>query len=238
MPGRSLKKKSYTFMDCNPGSTTTITHINIETRGDSSSKKYVARDLVKIPRVIWIYGPSCVGKSDLAGFITQYLLNEIRNPLNPYCKMGVKNVIHMDGDSFRKGLCCDLSLTMVGRKENIRRAAELAKLLITQNNICVCSFVTPLREHRDLIRDTFCTMQIHNPVYFVYLYCADGELITKRDKKGIYKYNNPFIPTVVPPSPIKGDRALCINTGENNQAQTRSILIKALEELWYEPLKQ
>jgi adenylylsulfate kinase len=52
-------------------------------------------------------------------------------------------VAELDGDKLRQGLCSDLSFSPEDRSENIRRVAEVARLMIDLGHIVVCSFIAP-----------------------------------------------------------------------------------------------
>ena len=58
----------------------------------------------------------------------------------------------LDGDNVREGLCSDLGFSPSDRDENIRRVTEMAKLFADSGTVCICSFVSPFRRHREFSR--------------------------------------------------------------------------------------
>lgn len=58
----------------------------------------------------------------------------------------------LDGDNIRTGLCKNLGFSQEDREENIRRVAEVAKLFADSGVVCICSFVSPFSDDRDLAR--------------------------------------------------------------------------------------
>ena len=58
----------------------------------------------------------------------------------------------IDGDNVRHGLCKNLGFSMEDRKENIRRVAELAKILADSGQVCLASFISPIKEDRENAR--------------------------------------------------------------------------------------
>lgn len=91
-------------------------------------------------KVIWLFGFSGSGKSTLASLLKEDLAI---HQLDAYV---------LDGDNLRKGLCSNLGFCDDDRRENTRRAAEVANLLKTLGLIVICSFITPLEQHRQLAR--------------------------------------------------------------------------------------
>ena len=87
----------------------------------------------------------------------------------------------LDGDKLRHGLCRDLAFSPEDRKENIRRAGEVAKLIVDAGVICITSFISPYRADRQLVREMMGENQ------FVEIYVnAPLEVCEKRDTKGLY----------------------------------------------------
>jgi bifunctional enzyme CysN/CysC len=93
--------------------------------------------------VLWFTGLSGSGKSTIAATLEKRLFN-----LN--CKTAL-----LDGDNVRHGLCSDLGFSALDRKENIRRAGEVAKLFFEHGNIVLCAFISPFRQDRDFVRSLF-----------------------------------------------------------------------------------
>ncbi len=118
--------------------------------------------------VIWLLGLSGSGKSTIAA-----LLEEKLNASGFF-------TMSMDGDLIRSGLNRDLTFTETDRHENIRRVAELSKMMVQKNIITICSFITPSAAYRQTCRD------ILGSKYFeVYLDCPVS-VCEERDVKGLY----------------------------------------------------
>ncbi|MGV3614193.1 MAG: adenylyl-sulfate kinase [Fimbriimonas sp.] len=119
-------------------------------------------------RVLWLTGLSGAGKSTLAEETVRRLRGE-----------GV-DTIHLDGDSLRAGLCSDLGFSPEDRLENVRRAAEVAKLMASQGRPVICSLISPLRLHREearrILGDAFVEVFVRCPI----------EECIRRDPKGLY----------------------------------------------------
>ncbi|MBX3254832.1 MAG: adenylyl-sulfate kinase [Chitinophagaceae bacterium] len=119
--------------------------------------------------VIWLTGLSGSGKTTIAQLLEQRLKEENYFALT------------LDGDVLRNTLNKDLSFSTKDRAENIRRAAEIARLLVQKNVITICSFITPLRQHRNIAHS------ILGDTYFeVYVECPLS-ICEARDVKGLYK---------------------------------------------------
>jgi bifunctional enzyme CysN/CysC len=87
----------------------------------------------------------------------------------------------LDGDNLRHGLNCDLSFTASDRGENIRRAGEVARLMVEAGLIVICSFISPYRANRDVVRalvldGEFMEVFVDTPL----------EECARRDRKGLY----------------------------------------------------
>ena len=87
----------------------------------------------------------------------------------------------LDGDNLRSGLNHGLSFTTEDRLENIRRAAEVAKILVQNGAIVICCLVCPLKSMRDLARDI-----IGKDFKEIYIKTSI-ETLMQRDTKGFYK---------------------------------------------------
>jgi adenylyl-sulfate kinase len=90
-------------------------------------------------------------------------------------------VITLDGDELRSGLNADLGFSIEARTENIRRAAELAKLACSQGNVVLAAFITPTAELRGKAR----AIVTPHPFAEIYLAC-DYATSAQRDPKGLY----------------------------------------------------
>jgi adenylylsulfate kinase len=120
--------------------------------------------------ILWFTGLSGAGKSTLAHAVEERL-----HQLN--CRTFV-----LDGDNVRHGLCGDLGFTDQHRQENIRRIAELAKLMLEAGSITLTAFISPFRAERNLARK----LVPHGD--FIEIYCdCDLGTCEERDVKGLYK---------------------------------------------------
>lgn len=125
---------------------------------------------LQYPMVIWMTGFSSAGKTTLAVALEK----EIQ-------KKGFFAIV-IDGDDIRSGINKDLGFSNSDRMENIRRAAEIAGLFVSQGLIVICSFITPLKSMRDL------ACSIIGKQHFIELFVnCPIEICEQRDKKGLYK---------------------------------------------------
>lgn len=97
--------------------------------------------------------------------------------------MGKKSCV-LDGDDLRLGLCKDLDFSIDGRKENIKRAGEAAKLLAQTGLIAICAFISPFRFDRSRLRQLCADSQLPFLEVFVK---APLEVCVQRDVKGLYR---------------------------------------------------
>jgi len=115
-------------------------------------------------RVIWFTGLSGSGKSAIA---------------EELCKH-VGNHVLLDGDITRDGLCTDLGFSVEDRNENIRRAAEISKIIYDSGVTVIVTFISPIAEQRafarNLIGKDFIEVHVSTSL----------ELCEKRDVKGLY----------------------------------------------------
>ncbi len=120
--------------------------------------------------VVWLYGLSGSGKSTIANALEKRLF-EMGN--HTYC---------LDGDNTRLGLNKDLGFSSVDRLENVRRVAEVAKLMADAGLIVIVSLITPYEEQRTMIREILKCERLLE----VFVKC-DLETCEQRDPKGLYK---------------------------------------------------
>ena len=119
--------------------------------------------------VIWLFGLSGSGKSTIANILEKKLYN-----------LG-KHTMLLDGDNVRHGLNKDLGFTDVDRVENIRRIANVSKLMLDAGLITLVSFIAPFRSERDLAKDL-----MGNDILEVFI-DVPIEIAELRDPKGLYK---------------------------------------------------
>ena len=130
-----------------------------------------ARALLKHqrPRCVWLTGLSASGKSTIANLLEKRLHAEGRH------------TYLLDGDNVRHGLNRDLGFTEPDRIENIRRVAEVARLMVDAGLIVIVSFISPFRDERALARQLFAPGEFLE--VFVDTPLAECE---RRDPKGLY----------------------------------------------------
>lgn len=121
-------------------------------------------------KVIWFTGLSGSGKSTLANALEQALH-----------QVG-KHTYVLDGDNIRSGLNSDLGFSDVDRVENIRRIAEVSKLMLDAGLIVMTAFISPFRAEREMARelmgaDHFIEVYVNTPL----------DICKSRDPKGLYK---------------------------------------------------
>lgn len=122
------------------------------------------------PFCLWLTGLSGSGKSTLANAIEKKL-----NNLN-------KHTYILDGDNLRHGLNSDLGFSNLDRNENVRRTAEVAKLMVDSGLIVIVGLISPFKKERKWVKSIF----IENQFYEIYI--STGLLeCEKRDAKGLYK---------------------------------------------------
>jgi adenylyl-sulfate kinase len=120
--------------------------------------------------VIWLTGLSGAGKSTLA-----------RNLEVSLFKDGIRTLV-LDGDNTRMSINRDLDFSVAGRQENIRRVAEIAKLLNDAGIVVITAFISPFIEDRAMAKaiigkDCFVEVFVDAPL----------EICIERDAKGLYK---------------------------------------------------
>ena len=94
---------------------------------------------------------------------------------------GVRTYV-LDGDNVRHGLNKDLGFTDADRVENIRRVAEVARLMVDAGLVVLTSFISPFRSERDLARQLFDEAEFFEVYVNVPLTVAEA-----RDPKGLYR---------------------------------------------------
>lgn len=119
--------------------------------------------------VVWMYGLSGSGKSTIANAAEKALHEQGRY------------VVMLDGDNLRSGLNAGLGFSDADRSENIRRAAELAKILRHNGAIVLVSLITPQNIFRQQVRDT-----LGDEGYLEVYVKASFEACQQRDVKGLY----------------------------------------------------
>jgi adenylylsulfate kinase len=120
--------------------------------------------------VVWLTGLSGAGKSTLAHAV-EARLHAAR--ITSYV---------LDGDNVRHGLCADLGFDEAARAENVRRAAEVAKLFVDAGTLVLTAFISPFARDRQTAR------KLVGADDFVEIYCrCPLEICEGRDPKGLYR---------------------------------------------------
>ena len=181
------------------------------------SKSDKERLLKQRGMAIWMVGLSGSGKTTLARGLEECLNNQ-----------GYLTQM-LDGDNLRSGINKDIGFSEEGRTENLRRAAEVAKLFVQCGVITICSFISPTKQSRNMVKDIIG----ENDFYEVFVNCSVAEC-EKRDTKGLYKkarkgeiadFTGISSPFEEPQSPF-----LKINSNEKDVSACISDLIKAFDK--------
>lgn len=120
--------------------------------------------------LVWFSGLSGSGKSTLAHQVEAKLYQK-----------GIRSYV-LDGDNVRSGLNADLSLSPNDRKENVRRIAEVAKLMVDAGILVFAAFIAPYEESRQFVRKLLSGWSY----YECYVKCS-VEVCEQRDPKGLYR---------------------------------------------------
>ncbi|MEZ5937605.1 MAG: sulfate adenylyltransferase subunit CysN [Hyphomonadaceae bacterium] len=120
--------------------------------------------------ILWFTGLSGAGKSTIANIVERRLATR-----------GV-HTYSLDGDNIRQGLNKDLGFSDQDRVENIRRIGEVAKLFVDAGVIVTCSFISPFRAERDMVRAL-----VEQGEFFEVFVDTPLEVAESRDPKGLYR---------------------------------------------------
>jgi bifunctional enzyme CysN/CysC len=142
---------------------------NILQQSFEVDKSMRARMKGQRPCILWFTGLPGAGKSTILNLVEQRL-----------AACGV-HTYALDGDNLRRGLNRDLGFADFDRVENIRRAGEIARLMVDAGLIVLCAFVSPFRAERRMVRglvgaDEFVEIFVDTPL----------EICIERDPKGLY----------------------------------------------------
>ncbi len=143
---------------------------NVQPQHFQVNKEARARLNNQKPCVLWFTGLSGSGKSTIA--------NELEKKL---FEMGHRTYV-LDGDNVRHGLNKNLGFTQEDRVENIRRVAEVAKLMVDAGLIVITTFISPYRADRDMARTLFGSGE-----FFEIFVDTPLGVCEQRDPKGLYK---------------------------------------------------
>lgn len=149
-------------------------------------------------QVLWFTGLSGSGKSSIANALEKILHSR-----------GILTYL-LDGDNVRHGLNSDLGFTAADRVENIRRAGEVAKLMVDAGVVVLTAFISPFKAERDMVRRLF-----EEEEFFEIFIDTPLEVAELRDTKGLYKkarrgeipnftgIGSPYEPPITPELHIK-----------------------------------
>jgi len=169
------------------------------------------------PCVLWFTGLSGAGKSTIANLVEKQLLS-----------LG-RHTYLLDGDNVRHGLNRDLGFTDTDRVENIRRVAEVAKLMSDAGLIVMVSFISPFRAERRMARSLFEFgefLEVHVD--------APLAVVEGRDPKGLYRkarrgelknftgIDSPYEPPEKP--------ELYIDTMKSTAEESATLIVERLRE--------
>ena len=122
------------------------------------------------PATLWFTGLSGSGKSTIANHVDQLLFERGHHTYT------------LDGDNIRHGLNRDLGFTKEDRVENIRRIGEVSRLMNNAGLIVMCSFISPYRAERQMVRS-----KAGDGVFIEIFVDTPLSVAEKRDVKGLYK---------------------------------------------------
>ncbi|KPM53451.1 adenylyltransferase [Frankia sp. R43] len=142
---------------------------NVHWQAVEVDKTARARQKGQRPALLWFTGLSGAGKSTIANLVEKRLHDQ-----------GFHTYL-LDGDNVRHGLNKDLGFTDADRVENIRRVAEVAKLMVDAGTIVLASFISPFRAERQMARELlgageFIEIFVDTPL----------SVAESRDRKGLY----------------------------------------------------
>ncbi len=167
--------------------------------------------------VLWMTGLSGSGKSTVAHRLERELL------------MSGHRVYVLDGDTLRTGLCADLGFSREARQENLRRAAEVAKVMREAGMLVIASFISPFRAERETLVDI-----VGDGFYEVYIE-ASLETCEGRDPKGLYKRARagaiPEFTGISSPYEPPENPAIRICTDSTSVEDSAHTLMKAMADL-------
>lgn len=163
---------------------------------------------------LWLTGLPCSGKTTLG--------KRLKDELD---RAGYRTM-HLDGDDLRGALNQDLGFSPEDRKENLRRAAHVARLFNQNDTFVIASFVSPTDELREMAREIIGNLKL------VYLKC-DLSVCEERDTKGMYKRARlneiPEFTGVSAPFEEPKDPYLIVDTQHKNVEECVKEVLEALD---------
>ncbi|MCJ8510356.1 sulfate adenylyltransferase subunit CysN [Rhizobium lemnae] len=192
-------------------------HNHVHPQALTVSKETRATIKGQKPMVVWFTGLSGAGKSTIANAVEKKLV-----------ALG-KHTYLLDGDNIRQGLSSDLGFTDSDRIENIRRVAEVSRLLVDAGIIALVSFISPFRSERQLARELLAEDE------FAEIYVATPLSVAEaRDTKGLYararrgeikNFTGIDSPYEVPESP-----ELSLDTTTHSAEQLANVVVELILE--------
>jgi len=182
--------------------------VNKQSRAEAKHQK---------PAILWFTGLSGAGKSTIANLVDKQLL-----------ALG-KHTYLLDGDNVRHGLNRDLGFTDADRVENIRRVAEVSKLMVDAGLIVLVSFISPFRAERRMARSL-----VEDGEFFEVHVDTPLALAEARDVKGLYAkarrgelknftgIDSPYEPPEQP--------EICIDTSKSPPEESADAIVKVLRK--------
>lgn len=170
--------------------------------------------------VLWMTGLSGAGKTTVALILVEELE-----------KRGAR-VERLDGDVVRESLTRDLGFTKEDRDKNIERITFVAKLLSRNNVGCVCSFISPYQETRNMVRE--------NTTNFLEVFIdAPLDVVIERDVKGLYKKaiagEIPNFTGISDPFEAPTNPDIHVHTDQQTPEESAQFILTQLEGLGYIP---
>ena len=190
---------------------------NLVWQNTDITREIRAENMRQKPLTLWFTGLSGAGKSALA--------NEIEKLLT----LRGKHTMLLDGDNIRMGLNKDLGFEEEDRIENIRRIAEVAKLMNDAGLIVLTAFISPYRMDREMARksigsENFVEIYVNTPL----------EVCEARDVKGLYKKARrgeiPNFTGISSPYEPPIDPEIVIHTDHMPLTKTAEVLMDALQK--------
>jgi len=145
-----------------------ISGTNVRAGRENGVPREVSEYISTLRTTLWLTGLPCSGKTTLSKRLKEELDNR-----------GIRTVC-LDADDFRNRLNTDLGFSPEDRRENLRRAAQVAKLFNDNGNFVVAGFVSPTDEYRGMVKEIIGSFKL------VYLKCS-LKVCEERDVKGMYR---------------------------------------------------
>ena len=176
-----------------------------------------AHALNQQPRVLWLTGLPCAGKSTIASLLEEKL------------KALGRHTYLLDGDNVRLGLSRDLDFTLADRVENIRRISEVAKLMVDAGLVAIVAIISPFRSERAKARAL-----MENGEFVEIFVDAPIDICEARDVKGLYakarRGELPHFTGIDSPYEPPEDPELHINTVELSPDEAVDRIVQFLHE--------